>query len=131
MRFIILAFTVFLLYNILKNVLRQGPAGRSLPGIISGRRCDSMSDNNSNSRNTKYFDPLKNTDNMVREVIKTVYEALEEKGYNPVSQIIGYIMSGDPTYITSHKNARYLITRVERDELLEEILESYIDANFK
>ena len=69
--------------------------------------------------------------NMVREVIKTVYEALEEKGYNPVSQIIGYIMSGDPTYITSHKNARYLITRVERDELLEEILESYIDANFK
>lgn len=90
-----------------------------------------MSDNNSNSRNTKYFDPLKNTDNMVREVIKTVYEALEEKGYNPVSQIIGYIMSGDPTYITSHKNARYLITRVERDELLEEILESYIDANFK
>ena len=68
---------------------------------------------------------------MVREVIKTVYEALEEKGYNPVSQIIGYIMSGDPTYITSHKNARYLITRVERDELLEEILESYIDANFK
>ncbi len=90
-----------------------------------------MSDNYSNSRNTKYFDPLKNTDNMVREVIKTVYEALEEKGYNPVSQIIGYIMSGDPTYITSHKNARYLITRVERDELLEEILESYIDANFK
>ena len=52
-----------------------------------------MSDTNSNSRNTKYFDPLKNTDNMVREVIKTVYEALEEKGYNPVSQIIGYIMS--------------------------------------
>ena len=90
-----------------------------------------MSDNYSNSRNTKYFDPLKNTDNMVREVIKTVYEALEEKGYNPVSQIIGYIMSGDPTYITSHKNARYLITRVDRDELLEEILESYIDANFK
>lgn len=90
-----------------------------------------MSDTSAKSRNTKYFDPLKNTDNMVREVIKTVYEALEEKGYNPVSQIIGYIMSGDPTYITSHKNARYLITRVERDEILEEILENYIDANFK
>lgn len=90
-----------------------------------------MSDTSAKSRNTKYFDPLKNTDNMVREVIKTVYEALEEKGYNPVNQIIGYIMSGDPTYITSHKNARYLITRVERDEILEEILENYIDANFK
>lgn len=90
-----------------------------------------MSDTSAKSRNTKYFDPLKNTDNMVREVIKTVYEALEEKGYNPVSQIIGYTMSGDPTYITSHKNARHLITRVERDEILEEILENYIDANFK
>ena len=63
--------------------------------------------------------------------MKSVYEALEEKGYNPVSQIVGYIMSGDPTYITSHKNARYLITKVDRDELLEELLDFYIDANFK
>lgn len=91
-----------------------------------------MSDTNSNnSRITRYFDPLKNTDNVVRDVIKAVYEALEEKGYNPVNQIIGYIMSGDPTYITSHKNARYMITRVDRDEILEEILENYIDVNFR
>ena len=90
-----------------------------------------MSDNNSNSRNTKYFDSLKNSDNMVREVIKEVCAALEEKGYNPVNQIIGYIMSGDPTYITSHKNARYLITRIDRDEIIEELLESYIDNNFR
>ncbi len=90
-----------------------------------------MSDNNSNSRNTKYFDSLKNSDNMVREVIKEVCAALEYKGYNPVNQIIGYIMSGDPTYITSHKNARYLITRIDRDEIIEELLESYIDNNFR
>ncbi len=90
-----------------------------------------MSDNNSNSRNTKYFDSLKNSDNMVREVIKEVCAALEDKGYNPVNQIIGYIMSGDPTYITSHKNARYLITRIDRDEIIEELLESYIDNNFR
>lgn len=55
-----------------------------------------------------------------------VYEALTEKGYDPVSQIVGYIMSGDPTYITSHKNARSLIMKVERDELLEEVLQYYI-----
>lgn len=90
-----------------------------------------MADTNTNSRITRIIDPLKNSDNKVREVMKSVYEALEEKGYNPVSQIVGYIMSGDPTYITSHKNARYLITKVDRDELLEELLDFYIDANFK
>lgn len=62
-----------------------------------------------------------------REVINTVYEALKEKGYNPINQIVGYILSGDPTYITSHKNARSIIRRLERDELLEEILKSYLE----
>ncbi len=90
-----------------------------------------MSDTGSDKRNTRYFDPLKNTDNMVKSVIEAVYLALDEKGYNPVNQIVGYIMSGDPTYITSHKNARYLITKVEIDEILEELLENYINANFK
>ena len=56
-----------------------------------------------------------------------VYEALTDKGYNPVNQIVGYIMSGDPTYITSHKNARSLIMKVERDELVEEMLKNYIE----
>ena len=60
------------------------------------------------------------------EVLREVYEALTEKGYNPVNQIVGYIMSGDPTYITSHKNARSLIMKVERDELVEELLTEYI-----
>ncbi len=58
----------------------------------------------------------------VASILKDVYEALTEKGYNPVNQIVGYIMSGDPTYITSHKNARSLIMKVERDEILEVLL---------
>lgn len=61
-----------------------------------------------------------------KKVIKEVYEALEEKGYNPVNQIVGYILSGDPTYITSYKNARNLIRMLERDELLEKMVKSYI-----
>ena len=65
----------------------------------------------------------------VKVVLSTVYEALTEKGYNPISQIVGYIMSGDPTYITSHNNARSLIMKVERDELVEEMLTEYIKSN--
>ncbi len=61
-----------------------------------------------------------------KEILKQVYEALEEKGYNPINQIVGYILSGDPTYITSHKDARNLIRRVERDELLEKMVKYYI-----
>ncbi|MFI3236865.1 MAG: IreB family regulatory phosphoprotein [Lachnospiraceae bacterium] len=62
----------------------------------------------------------------VHMVLETVYEALLEKGYNPVNQIVGYVMSGDPTFITSHKNARSLIMKVERDEIVEALLNSYI-----
>ena len=58
-----------------------------------------------------------------------VSEALKEKGYNPVNQIVGYILSGDPTYITSHKNARSLIRKLERDELLEEVINNYLEKN--
>lgn len=65
----------------------------------------------------------------VREIIGEVYDALTEKGYNPVSQVVGYIMSGDPTYITSYKNARSLIMKVERDEIIEVLLEDYIKNN--
>ena len=64
----------------------------------------------------------------VSDIIKQVYEALTDKGYNPINQIVGYIMSGDPTYITSHKNARSLIMKVERDELVEEMMKSYIEV---
>ena len=62
----------------------------------------------------------------VKDILDAVYDAMEEKGYNPVNQIVGYIMSGDPTYITSHKNARSMIMKVERDELVEELLKEYI-----
>ena len=61
-----------------------------------------------------------------REILKEVYQALEQKGYNPINQIVGYILSGDPTYITSHNNARNLIRQVERDELLEKMVKYYI-----
>ena len=61
-----------------------------------------------------------------KEILKEVYEALDEKGYNPVNQIVGYILSGDPTYITSHKDARNLIRMIERDELLEKMVKNYI-----
>ncbi len=65
-------------------------------------------------------------DNYAREIILTVYNALKEKGYNPISQIVGYILSGDPTYITSHNNARSIIRKLERDELLEELVREYL-----
>lgn len=61
-----------------------------------------------------------------KEILKEVYEALVEKGYNPINQIVGYILSGDPTYITSHNDARNLIRKVERDELLEKMVKYYI-----
>ena len=62
---------------------------------------------------------------------KELMEYMTEKGYDPVNQIVGYIMSGDPTYVTSYKNARYLIMKVERDEILEELLKNYIEVNLK
>ena len=66
-----------------------------------------------------------------RELMKKVYEALVEKGYNPINQIVGYILSGDPTYITSHNDARNLIRKVERDELLEKMVKNYIGLEDK
>lgn len=76
--------------------------------------------------NTQFFKVQKDQGYQVTDVIASVYEALMEKGYNPVSQIVGYVMSGDPTYITSHNGARSLIMRVERDEIIEVLLEEYI-----
>lgn len=61
-----------------------------------------------------------------KEVLFTVYEALQEKGYNPINQLVGYLLSGDPAYITSHRQARTLIRRIERDDILEELLKYYL-----
>ena len=75
---------------------------------------------------TKSFQPIQERTLPINEMMKEVYHALQTKGYDPVSQIVGYIMSGDPTYVTSYRDARYLISQVERDEILEEILRAYI-----
>ena len=81
--------------------------------------------------NTQFFNVESELETGVKVVLYTVYEALVEKGYNPVNQIVGYIMSGDPTYITCHKNARSMIMKVERDEILEELMENYVETRLK
>ncbi len=81
------------------------------------------------SSDTQFFSVEKDSRDRVKLILADVYSSLKEKGYNPVNQIVGYIMSGDPTYITSHNNARSLIMKAERDELVEEMLIAYIDAN--
>ena len=85
-------------------------------------------DKMSNLGNTQYFKVPQEQKLGVEEIFKQVYEALAEKGYNPVNQIVGYIMSGDPTYITSHNNARSLIMKAERDELVEEVVRYFIEG---
>ena len=82
-------------------------------------------------KNTHLFDKQVENPISVEDILQQVYIALKDKGYNPVNQIVGYIMSGDPTYITSYNNARSLIMKVERDELLEELLKNYIEVNLK
>jgi len=79
--------------------------------------------------NTQYFKVESEQESGVKKELSVVYEALSKKGYDPVNQIVGYIMSGDPTYITNYMGARSLIMKVERDELVEEILEAYIRNN--
>ncbi|HHT36454.1 MAG: IreB family regulatory phosphoprotein [Candidatus Wallacebacter cryptica] len=66
---------------------------------------------------------------LIAQVLQEVYQALQAKGYNPVGQIVGYLMSGDPTYITSHGNARNLIRQLERDKILEELVASYLQKS--
>ena len=75
---------------------------------------------------TMIFSLSDNRDDSIRAILTTVYRALEEKGYNPINQIVGYILSEDPTYITTHKNARSLIRKIDRDDLLEALLKNYL-----
>ena len=83
-----------------------------------------MSDNK--LEETMYFKKSDEDNLNPRDVLLTVYEALMEKGYNPINQLVGYFVSGDPAYITSHKQARSLIRRIERDDLIEELLVNYL-----
>jgi uncharacterized protein (UPF0297 family) len=78
---------------------------------------------------TMMYNVEKDPPKEVGEIIVEVFKALQEKGYDPINQIVGYILSGDPTYITNHLNARGIIRRVERDELLEELVQFYIKKN--
>lgn len=84
-----------------------------------------------NNQNTQDIGIIRETTIEVPDILEQVYEALSEKGYNPVSQIVGYVMSGDPTYITSYKNSRSLIMKAERDEIIEVLLENYINTRLK
>lgn len=85
--------------------------------------------NNNDFDKTMQFNLNKDNDMKPREIIEYVYNALLEKGYDPVNQIIGYILSGDPTYITSHNNARSIVIKMERDELLEAMLKEYLNLD--
>ncbi|MDD6527971.1 MAG: IreB family regulatory phosphoprotein [Oscillospiraceae bacterium] len=76
---------------------------------------------------TREFSIYKDENTQMREVLTDVYNALVEKGYNPINQIVGYILSEDPTYITTHNNARSLIRKIDRDELLQELVKSYLN----
>jgi len=77
--------------------------------------------------NTIQFDPLKDKEQATKEILTQVYNSLIEKGYNPVNQLVGYFISGDPTYITNYNGARALIRKLERDEILEEVLKFYLE----
>jgi len=76
---------------------------------------------------TMYFKIKNDEDILAKDILLNVYEALKEKGYNPINQMVGYLLSGDPAYITSYKDARNLIRKLERDELLEELVKSYLN----
>ena len=80
------------------------------------------------SRNTLLFDSITKTEQKTpRQILEEVYSALEERGYNAIDQIVGYLLSGDPSYITSHNNARSIIRQIDRDDLAEELVRSYLD----
>ena len=84
-------------------------------GVLRGRR----------NRDFLYHDKK---DYEIHEIVQQVYDALKEKGYNPVNQLVGYILSEDPTYITTYKNARAMIRKVDRDDLLQAMLRSYLNV---
>lgn len=77
--------------------------------------------------NTMFFRSEVKEETSIKEVLQTVYQALEDKGYHPINQIVGYLISGDPAYITSHNNARALIRKLERDDIVEELVRNYLE----
>ncbi|HZG16863.1 MAG TPA: IreB family regulatory phosphoprotein [Candidatus Bathyarchaeia archaeon] len=84
---------------------------------------------NSMDNTMKYTVPNETSESEVRETLTEVYNALQDKGYNPITQIVGYLLSGDPAFIPRHNNARSLIGKIERDRLLEELVKVYLSQN--
>lgn len=111
-----IAITKFMYYDI--KVSRR----RDISSKLAGGGVKDMANSE-----TMMFKMDKDKENEARDILFSVYEALKEKGYNPINQIVGYVLSGDPTYITSHMNARSIVRRLERDELLEEIVRFYLE----
>ena len=83
------------------------------------------------NESTIQFSIRQEPENEMRLILRQVYQALDEKGYNPISQMVGYILSEDPTYITTHNNARSLVRRIDRDELLQELVREYLSKDDK
>ena len=83
------------------------------------------------SKDTVVFEGINEAEMTNKEILETIYNALQERGYNAIDQMVGYLTSGDPSYITSHNNARNLILRADRDDLLEEILRNYLGLETK
>ncbi|MFA6729611.1 MAG: IreB family regulatory phosphoprotein [Eubacteriales bacterium] len=86
----------------------------------------SSSSSNNNATKTRMFSIKEQEEIAMRQTLQSVYNSLKEKGYNPVNQIVGYILSEDPTYITNHNNARALIRKIDRDELLRSLVQNYL-----
>ncbi len=93
--------------------------------IINEGGFESMS--NDHTMKFQFYDDSQ--EKQVNEILHSVYQSLEEKGYNPINQIVGYLLSGDPAYIPRHNDARNLIRKVERDEIIEEVVKYYLKAN--
>ena len=83
-----------------------------------------MSENNDV---TMQFDVQKNREALTKAILTEVYDSLQKKGYNPINQLVGYLLSGDPTYITNYNGARALVRKLERDDILEEVIKSYLE----
>ena len=80
-----------------------------------------------NIEHTMQFDVQKNKEALTKAILTEVYDSLQKKGYNPINQLVGYLISGDPTYITNYNGARALVRKLERDEILEEVTKSYLE----
>jgi uncharacterized protein (UPF0297 family) len=95
--------------------------------MIKGVSCVKQQFMSNNIEHTMQFDLSKNKEALTKTILTEVYNSLKEKGYNPINQLVGYLISGDPTYITNYNGARALVRKLERDDILEEVIKSYLE----